>query len=294
MKILLLGKNGQVGWELSRSLSSLGEVVALDRSGADLSHPDSLRGVLQEACPDIIVNAAAYTAVDKAEEEEVLASAINSIAPGVLAEETSKLGALLVHYSTDYVFDGSKDGPYVETDMPNPLNVYGKTKLSGEKLIQASGCDYMIFRTSWVYSPRGHNFLLTILRLAEDRDQLSIVSDQFGSPTSARLIAELSTACLSQAISARHSGSFTSGLYHMVSSGYTSWYGFAKAVISSLGEKRGLRLKADGIKAIESIDYPTPAKRPLNSRMSTDKIQEKFGISIPDWQSELDICLQQL
>ncbi|MCA1767140.1 MAG: dTDP-4-dehydrorhamnose reductase, partial [Idiomarina sp.] len=196
MKILLFGKNGQVGWELNRSLQPLGEVIALDRDEADFSRPESLREIVRKIKPDVIVNAVAYTAVDKAEAEEALAATINSIAPGVLAEEALSINALLIHYSTDYVFDGTKQGPYVETDVPKPINAYGRTKLAGEQVIQSSGCDYFIFRTSWVYASRGHNFLLTILRLAKERDELNIVADQIGSPTSARLIAETTLLCL--------------------------------------------------------------------------------------------------
>ena len=206
MKILLFGKNGQVGWELNRSLQPLGEIVVLDIEDVDFSEPESLRQIVQDVNPNVIVNAVAYTAVDKAEEEEELALNINGVAPGVLAEEALKLNALLVHYSTDYVFDGTKSTPYVETDSPNPINAYGRTKLAGEIAVQSSGCDYLILRTSWVYASRAHNFMLTMLKLAQEREELSIVSDQIGAPTSARLIADITILCLQQEIKEKREG----------------------------------------------------------------------------------------
>ena len=226
MKILLFGKNGQVGWELNRSLQPLGEVVALSREEADFSNPESLRKIVSEISPDVIVNAVAYTAVDKAEEEEELAAIINGVAPGILAEEALKINALLIHYSTDYVFDGAKDSPYIETDKPNPINAYGRTKLAGEVVIQSSDCDYLIFRTSWVYASRGHNFLLTMLKLASEREELSIVADQMGAPTTAKLIADTTALSIRQAMGEKQSGNFSSDLYHLATSGSTSWHGF--------------------------------------------------------------------
>lgn len=295
MKILLFGRNGQLGWELNRSLTTLGEVISLGREDADFSSPEeSLRSLIQLIEPDIIVNAVAYTAVDKAEEEENLAMIINSIAPRVLAEEASKLGALLVHYSTDYVFDGAKQGPYVETDRPNPVNAYGRTKLAGEQAIQSSGCDYLIFRTSWVYASRGHNFLLTVMRLAKEREMLNIVSDQIGSPTSARLLSETTLIILQKVIKERNSGKFSSGLFHLTASGHTSWCGFAKEIISIAKQKLNLQLKVKDIKPIATSEYPTPARRPVNSRLSSNKLEKKFDTNIPDWTESLDLCINEI
>jgi len=292
MKILLFGKNGQVGWELNRSLQPLGEVIALGREQADFSDPETLRNIIREIKPDIIVNAVAYTAVDKAEEEEELAAVINGVAPGVLAEEALKINALLVHYSTDYVFDGAKGSPYLETDEPCPINAYGRTKLAGEQAVQLSGCDYLIFRTSWVYASRGHNFLITILKLASEKEELSIVSDQIGSPTSASLIAETTLHCVKQAIVEKQEGVFSSGLYHLAASEYTSWSDFAKAIVDSEGRKRSLKLTSDAIKEIPTSDYPTPAKRPLNSRLNLKKLKSVFGIDMPSWRQALSLTLK--
>lgn len=292
MKVLLLGKNGQVGWELNRVLPPLGEVIALGREGADLSNPESLRKVVRNIHPDVIINAAAYTAVDKAEKEEDLAAAINGVAPGVLAEETKNIDALLVHYSTDYVFDGKKETPYVETDEPNPINVYGRTKFAGERAIQSSGCDYIIFRASWVYSNRGNNFFLTMLKLAKERDELSVVSDQVGSPTSARLIAEATLHCLRQVIREKQDGVFSSGLYHLAASGYTSWNGFAKEIIDSEGKRMNLGLTSEDVKEIATSDYPTTATRPLNSRLDLTKLKSVFGVEIPTWRQALSQTLK--
>lgn len=294
MKILLFGKNGQVGWELNRSLQPLGEVVALAREEADFSNPENLRDIVSKTKPDVIVNAAAYTAVDKAEEEEELAETINGIAPGILAEEALKTNALLVHYSTDYVFDGKKTGPYIETDETNPVNAYGRTKLAGEKAIQSSGCDYIIFRTSWVYAARGQNFLLTILRLAAERDELSIVADQIGSPTTAKLIADTTTLCIRQATEEIEAGNFSSGLYHLATSKSTSWHGFAQEIVNLANAKLKLQLNIKEIKPIPTTDYPTPAKRPLSSRLSTEKMHNIFKVTMPDWRNELDACIEEL
>lgn len=294
MKILLFGKNGQVGWELNRSLQPQGEVIALGREEADFSDPESLRDIVRDVKPDVIVNAVAYTAVDKAESVEALARIINADSPGVIAEEALKLNALFIHYSTDYVFDGNKSGAYTETDKPKPINAYGRSKYSGEKAIELSGCDYLIFRTSWVYASRGHNFLLTILKLAKEREKLSIVADQTGSPTSAKLIADATTYCLKQALDAREASSFSSGLYHLAASGYTSWHGFATEIMSITRSKSETPLKVKSIKAVTTADYPTPAKRPKNSRLNTDKIQDDFGCVMPDWQQGLLICLDKL
>ena len=294
MKVLLFGKNGQVGWELNRSLQPLGEIVALDRSDADFSNPESLREIIQNIKPDIIVNAVAFTAVDKAEAEEELAEKINGLAPGVLADEAIKLKALLVHYSTDYVFNGAKDSAYLEIDDTCPINAYGRTKLSGEQAIQSSGCEYLVFRTSWVYASRGYNFLLTILKLAKERENLSIVSDQIGSPTTARLIADITLVSLQQSIKERELGDFSSDLYHLSASGYASWYDFAQEIVNAVKQQSGEKLKIKDLKKIPSVDYPTPARRPNNSRLMLKKLEDKFGVDIPDWKNVLELCLEEL
>jgi len=293
MKILIFGKNGQVGWELNRSLQPLGEVVALGRENADFSEPESLRQIVQDINPDIIVNAVAYTAVDKAEEEEKLAIKINGVAPGVLAEEAKKLNALLVHYSTDYVFDGTKESPYNETDTATPINAYGRTKLAGEQEIQSSDCDYLIFRTSWVYASRGHNFLLTMLRLAQEREELSIVADQIGSPTSARLIADTTVLCVQQATKEKLAGAFSSDLYHLTSSGFTSWHGFTEEIVNLATNSLNLQITIKELKAIPTSDYPTPATRPMNSQLALTKLENIFTVKMPDWKKSLQLCMKE-
>lgn len=294
MKILLFGKNGQLGWELNRSLQPLGEVMAFGSDKADFSKPHMIRSLVESCKPDIIVNAAAYTAVDKAEEEESLAYTINAETPGVLAEEASKLGAMLVHYSTDYVFNGLKDAPYLETDDPEPLNAYGRTKLTGEQVIEDSGCEYLIFRTSWVYASRGKNFLRTILRLAKEREELSIVADQTGSPTSARLIAETTLLCLQQSIKERVVGVFSSNLYHLTTSGSTSWQGFAKEIVRVAENQARQPMKLARIDAIPTSEYPTPAKRPLNSQLQLVRLESQFGVMMPSWESALQRCMEEI
>jgi dTDP-4-dehydrorhamnose reductase len=283
-KILLLGKNGQVGWELQRTLAPLGNVVALDQDELDLVRVSDIRSKLQDLKPDIIVNAAAYTAVDKAESEPDLAMAINGDAPGVLAEEAKKIGALLVHYSTDYVFDGTKDTPYTEEDMPNPLNVYGKTKLAGERAIQVIDGNYLIFRTSWVYGARGKNFYLTMLRLAREQEEIRVVDDQIGAPTWCRMIAESTALILSQGIN--RSEGFHSyfekrkGIFHMTAGGQTSWYGFAKHIIDNISPE-GKKVKR--VIPIETKDYLYQAERPLYSVLSNHNINGSFRIVQTDW-----------
>jgi dTDP-4-dehydrorhamnose reductase len=294
MKILLFGKTGQVGWELNRSLLPLGEVVALGRDHADFSAPESLREIVREIKPDVIVNAVAYTAVDKAEDEESLAAKINEDAPGVLAAEALKINALLVHYSTDYIFDGTKINPYSETDDPCPINAYGRTKLAGERLIASSGCAYLIFRTSWVYTPRANNFMLTILKLAQEREELSIVSDQIGAPTSARLIADTTILCVQQAIKEKREDIFVSGIYHLTASEHTSWHGFATEIVKVASNKLNLKLIIKDIKAIEATEYPTPAKRPINSQLDLKKLNDTFGVEMPDWKKTLELCIEEL
>ena len=271
MRILLTGRNGQVGWELERKLAPLGEVIATDRATLDLAEPDAIRRAVREAKPQIIVNAAAYTAVDQAESEPELAMQINGSAPGVLAEEAKRLGALLVHYSTDYVFDGEKATPYLEDDPPNPINVYGKTKLEGERAIQAVGCRHLILRTSWVYGARGKNFLLTILRLASEGRELRVVDDQIGAPTASFAISQ-ATAQLVRA-GAR-------GLYHLCAAGAASWCGFARAILAQAGI-------AAPVTAIRTEDYPTPARRPRNSRLDCTRLLKDHGLALAPWEEAL-------
>jgi dTDP-4-dehydrorhamnose reductase len=286
MKILLFGKNGQVGWELQRSLAPLGELVALDaRSNdycGDLTNLDGIAQTVRDLAPNVIVNAAAYTAVDKAESEMAHARLINALAPGILAQEAARSGALLVHYSTDYVFDGSGDLPWTETDLPAPLNVYGKTKLDGEAAIQAACDNYLIFRTSWVYAARGGNFAKTMLRLAAERDRLAVISDQIGAPTGADLIADTS----SHAIRAIMSNPMLRGLYHLAASDHTSWHGYASFVID-FARRNGIVVKVvpDAIEAVPSSAFPSAARRPYNSRLATLKLRDAFDLQLPHWQS---------
>jgi len=291
-RILLTGKNGQVGWELRRSLMPLGEIVATDREEMDLADPDAIRRMVREVEPDIIVNPGAYTAVDQAESEPELAMKINGEAPGVIAEEAKRLGALLVHYSTDYVFDGRKDTPYTEEDAPNPLSVYGRTKLAGEEAIRASGARHLILRTSWVYGMRGRNFLLTILRLAREREELRIVADQFGAPTWSRMIAEVTSAVLARMVGGG-SVSAISGTYHLTASGSTSWHGFTEAVIEGAVRAWGLEPATRRVLRIATSDYPTPAARPANSRMSCARLRRDFDVWLPDWSECLQLCLAE-
>lgn len=293
MKILLFGKNGQVGWELNRSLQPLGEIIVLDIEDVDFSSPEGLRQVVQNIKPNLIVNAVAYTAVDKAEEVEDLALNINGVAPGILAEEALKLNALLVHYSTEYVFDGTKKTQYIETDSPNPLNAYGRTKLAGELAVQSSGCDYLILRTSWVYASRANNFMLTMLRLAQEREELSVVDDQVGAPTTARLLADTTVICIQQSIRERLEGVFISDLYHLTASGQTSWYGFTKEIVKLADSSLNIDLSLKKLNAISTADYPTAAKRPANSSLSVDKIEKKYGLKMPDWLSCLKLCIEE-
>lgn len=283
-RILLTGKSGQVGWELRRTLAALGEVIALDRQGMDLANPDSIRRAVRDCKPNLLVNAAAYTAVDKAEEEPDLAMAINGVAPGIMAEEAKRLGAAMIHLSTDYVFDGTKAAPYEETDLPNPLNVYGRTKLAGERAIQGSAVPHLILRTSWVYGTRGNNFLMTILKLAKERDHLSIVDDQIGAPTWSRSIAEAITSASSNSHRLRPG---RESVYNLTASGETSWHGFAKAILGHVHSK--VRLNA-----ISSAEYRTAAVRPHNSRLSNDRLHREFGLTMPHWQSVLALCLEEI
>jgi dTDP-4-dehydrorhamnose reductase len=299
--ILLIGKGGQIGSELAGLLPRLGQVVALGRAELDLSKPEEIREVIRRVQPQLVVNAAAYTAVDQAEKEPSLAQAINSDAPEIMAEEGKKIGATLVHYSTDYVFDGTKNAPYLEDDPPNPLSVYGKTKLAGEQAIQSSGVSHLIFRTAWVYAAQGRNFLLTVLRLATQRDELRIVRDQYGAPTRNVDIAAATIAALTK-IAERSEGqngfANFAGTYHMTAAGVTTWYGFAVAILqeasaipasspwltSALG---GLPLRTKCVTPITSAEYPTPARRPAYSVLSNAKLAQVFSIELPDWRPQL-------
>jgi len=286
MKILLLGKNGQVGWELERTLAPVGNVTALGRSELDLADQNAIRSTVRTTKPDLIVNAAAYTAVDKAESEPELAMAINGTAPGILAEEAALTNAYLVHYSTDYVFDGTKKTPYAELDKPNPVNIYGNTKLAGEEAITNSGCRHLILRTSWVYSLHGSNFLLTILRLAAERDELSIVNDQHGAPTWSRMIAEATALIIATA----RAYSSAESIYHLTATGATTRHGFATAIINQAAT-RGLLTTKPSLKEIRSADYQTAAQRPKNSLLDCSALYNTYGIKIPDWHSALEFAL---
>lgn len=299
MKLLLLGRNGQVGWELQRSLAPLGELIALDRQGdaggqglcGDLSRLDELARTVRALRPDVIVNAAAHTAVDKAESEPDQARLLNALAPQVLAREAAQTGALLVHYSTDYVFDGSGSAARTETEATAPLSVYGSSKLEGEQLIQASGCRHLIFRTSWVYAARGGNFAKTMLRLAQEREALSVIDDQWGAPTGADLIADVTAHAIRHL--QRQPGD--QGLYHLVAGGETTWHAYASHVIARARELAPDRpWKVQRIAAVPTSAFPTPAQRPHNSRLNTDRLQQTFGLRLPHWQAGVDRMLQEI
>lgn len=284
MKILLFGKNGQLGWELQRALSPLGELIALDRYGdgvlcGDLTHLDGLAQTIRSVAPDVVVNAAAYTAVDKAETETSLASLINSQAPQVLAQEAAALDAWLLHYSTDYVFEGCGSKPWEESDPTKPINYYGQSKLEGEKAIQESGCKHLIFRTSWVYGYQGNNFVKTILRLAQEREVLNIVADQIGAPTGADLLADISAQSLSTAFINAELG----GLYHLAPCGEISWYDYANFIVNT-ARTFGQSFLVKAINPVQSSDYKTAAKRPFNSRLATAKLAQNFSLNLPHWE----------
>ena len=295
MRILLTGKNGQVGYELQRALAPSGEVIAFDRKGCDLSSPDSIRSALREFRPAIIVNPAAYTAVDKAEEEKELAFAINGFAPGIIGEEAKKLGALVVHYSTDYVFDGLKKGAYTEEDSASPLSVYGASKLAGEDALRASGAAHLIFRTSWVYGVHGANFLKTMLRFMNQKEELSIVADQIGAPTSASLIADVTSLVLSRIGTSPEKHMDKLGLYHLTAAREISWYGYAIHICRVTAEM-GIPLLTtpEKIHPIPSSDYPVPAMRPMNSRLDCSRLETVFGLRMPWWETCVDHSLQLL
>ena len=285
MKILLTGRNGQLGWELERALAPLGELHAFDRAGLDLADPHRLASAVRELQPDVIVNPAAYTAVDRAEAEPDAAFAVNARGPGILAEEANRLGALLIHYSTDYVFDGAKTAPYTEDDATHPLGVYGASKLEGEKAIAASGARHWIFRTSWVYAPRGRNFFLTMLRLAREGKPLRVVADQFGAPTTAAMLARATVQAM-----ARLSAGATppaSGVYHMTAGGRTSWHGFAEAILREFGLD-------NPIAAIATSEFPTPTRRPSNSVLDNSRLAAAFGIQLPAWDAGLSKAMAEV
>lgn len=295
MKILLLGKNGQVGWELQRSLAPLGELIALDRHSqdfcGDLTQLQGLAETVRTLRPELIVNAAAYTAVDKAESEPERARLINAAAPGVLAQEAHKLGAWLVHYSTDYVFDGSGSQPWLEADASAPLNVYGQTKREGEQLLAANGNKHLIFRTSWVYAARGGNFAKTMLRLAQERERLTVIDDQFGAPTGAELIADVTAHAIRQV----RQRTQDAGLYHLAASGETTWHGYAQHVMAQAARAQpAIKITAREVAPVSTSAFPTPARRPHNSRLNTARLQATFGLSLPPWQQGVDRMLAEI
>ncbi|MEX3916247.1 dTDP-4-dehydrorhamnose reductase [Paraburkholderia sp. BR10872] len=290
MTILVTGVNGQVGFELLRSLQGLGRVVPCDRSTLDLSDLDRVRAFVRELKPSLVVNPAAYTAVDKAETDIEAARRLNVDVPRVFAEEAARAGGALIHYSTDYVYDGAKSSAYVETDVTNPQNVYGETKLEGERAIAAAGCAHLILRTSWVYGRRGKNFLQTMLKLGSERKELRVVADQIGAPTWAKTIAAATSHIVAQGAAADDIDWWVrrSGVYHLTSAGATSWHGFAEAIFAA-----AMGVDAPTVLPIPASDYPTPAMRPANSRMSLDKLTEVFGLRMPDWQDALQLCLAE-
>ena len=289
MKILLIGKNGQVGWELRRTLAPLAEVVAVDYPEVNFTDTPALRRFVAGARPDVVLNAAAYTAVDKAEKETELCRQLNAVAPGVLAEEAKKAGALMVHYSTDYIFDGTKTSPYVENDAPNPLGVYGRTKLEGDRGIKASGADHLIFRLCWVYGARGQNFMLTMQRLAREREKLRVVGDQFGCPTWSRMIAEATAQALKQVLSGPDRAAYN-GEYHLAAGGQANWHEFASRIIELMPEAER---KCRAVEKITTPEYPTPAKRPAYSVLDCGKLQKTFGLRLPNWETSLRQVLDQ-
>lgn len=289
-RFLVIGRNGQVGWELRRALAVLGEVVAVDYPQIDLTQPDSIRQHIRDNAPSVLINAAAHTAVDRAESEEALATQINGVAPGIMAEEARRLGALLVHYSTDYVYNGAKPTPYVETDAPAPLGAYGRSKLAGDAAVRAASGPHLIFRLCWVYGARGANFMLTMLRLARERDQLRVVDDQWGCPTWCRMIAEATAFATARWLRNPDERESLTGIYHLAAAGKTTWRGFAQAIVDSM--------PADGRKVtqvdpITTEQYPLPAKRPAFSVLDCSKLQKTFGLRLPDWRQSLEQVLEK-
>ncbi|GAA5014950.1 dTDP-4-dehydrorhamnose reductase [Massilia kyonggiensis] len=294
MKILLTGKNGQLGFELQRALAPLGEVVAVGTQDCNLADADALRALVRRVAPDVIVNPAAYTAVDKAESDEATARAVNAVAPAILGEEGAKLGALVLHYSTDYVFDGTNQRAYTESDVPAPQSIYGRTKLDGELGLAATNPRHLILRTSWVVGAHGGNFAKTMLRLAGEREKLTVVADQFGAPTPAALLADLSAHLVREHARARGAG-FPYGTYHVAASGETSWHGYAQFVIGeALAAGKALKATVDAVAPLATEQYPTPAKRPLNSRLDTTRFRTTFDLRLPPWQEGVRHVLQQI
>src|SRR5271166_300318 len=302
LRLLITGATGQIGWQLQRTLASLGEVMACRRAQVDLADPEATAKFVRDLAPDVVVNAAAYTAVDKAESEPELAHTVNAVAPARIAEELARTGGLLIHYSTDYVFDGAKPDPYEETDPTGPLNVYGRSKLAGEQMIAASGCDHIILRTTWVYDIRGKNFLRTVLRLAREREELRMVGDQHGAPTWARAIAEATAQIVARCVQTRDRSSWGyGGIFHLTAAGQTTWASFAQQILeeyeslaawpADTGEF-GSPLTAKRVVPITSDLYKTAARRPLNSVLSNEKLQAIFGLQLPDWRGLLRLALQ--
>ena len=287
-KILIVGKIGQVGWELRRTIAPLGSVVSVDFPEIDLTDSASARKWVRDTNPSVIINAAAYTAVDKAEQEEARATQINGVAPGILAEEAKRAGALFIHYSTDYIFDGTKNSPYVEDDPPSPLGAYGRSKLAGDEAVRQVDGNYVIFRLCWVYGARGQNFMLTMMRLAREREQLRVVHDQVGCPTWSRMIAETTALALKQILAGGEPGRFK-GVYNLAASGQTSWHGFARAIVDLMpADSR----KCREVAGITTPEYPLPAKRPAYSVLSCEKLQRTFGLKLPEWQESLKQVLE--
>ena len=301
IRVLVTGAHGQVGADVAELLAGRAEVIACDRAALDLSDPAAIAERVRAARPALIVNAGAYTAVDRAESEPTLAHAVNAVAPGILAAEAKRAGALLVHYSTDYVFDGAKPEPYVEDDPTAPLGAYGRTKLEGERAVAASGCEHLILRTSWVYAPRGRNFLLTMLRLAAEREELRVVDDQRGAPTPSRELARATLAIVGGADAARAltqeglaRAAAKGGLYHATSAGSTTWFGFAQAIFAARAKRAGPSFKAPRVVPIATREYPTPARRPANSVLSNARLHATFGVALADWRAGLDEAIAAL
>ena len=297
MKILLFGKGGQVGWELQRSLAPLGDLIALDFDSnnycGDFTNLPGLVDAVRDIKPNLIINAGAHTAVDKAESEPDLVRALNALAPGTLAKEAASIGAWLVHYSTDYVFDGSGSKPWLETDTPAPLNVYGRTKLEGEQLIHASGCKHLIFRTSWVYGARGGNFAKTMLKLAQERKMLKVINDQIGAPTGAELLADITAHAIRQ-VSQQQLGAVPSGIYHLVAQGEVSWFDYASHVVAfAKNSPMAAKILATSLQPVPTTAFPTAAQRPLNSRLNTAKLQATFGVRLPSWKQGVERMLTE-
>ena len=298
MKILLLGKNGQVGWELQRSLAPLGEVLALDRNSTshcgDLSNLEGLADTVRVFRPDVVVNAAAYTAVDKAESDQSTANLINALAPEVLARACAAIGAYLVHFSTDYVFDGTGQKPWLESDATGPLNVYGHSKLAGEKGIAKQGAKHVIFRTSWVYGTEGGNFAKTMLRLAQEREKMAVINDQFGAPTGAALLADITALCLQRVQPEQHEP-YLSGIYHLAAAGETTWHAYAKYVLQQAQSLNpSLKYTVKEVAAVATTEFPTPAARPLNSRLNCSQLENALQLKLPAWQTGVDAMLSKI